>query len=119
MSWTLDESRPIWIQLCQQIEDRVLTGEYPPGSRLPSVRELAGEAGVNPNTMQRALAALEEKGLLVTNRTAGRTVTGAQEKVEELRRQHALETTEQYMHRMQRLGYGKEETIRFIEEREE
>lgn len=118
MSWTLEESRPIWIQLCQQIEDRVLTGEYPPGSRLPSVRDLAAEAGVNPNTMQRALAALEDKGLLVTNRTAGRTVTLEQEKVEELRRQHAGETTDRYILRMNRLGYGKEETIRFLEERE-
>lgn len=118
MSWTLDESRPIWIQLCQHIEDRVLTGMYPPGSRLPSVRDLAGEAGVNPNTMQRALAALEDKGLLVTNRTVGRTVTLEKERVEELRRQHAGDTTDQYILRMRHLGYDKEDTIRFIEERE-
>lgn len=118
MSWTLEESRPIWVQLCEQIEDRVLTGTYPPGSRLPSVRDLAGEAGVNPNTMQRALAALEDRGLLVTNRTAGRTVTLEQERVDTLRRQHAGDTTKQYLLRMERLGYNKEETIGFIQERE-
>lgn len=118
MSWTLEESRPIWVQLCEQIEDRVLTGTYPPGSRLPSVRDLAAEAGVNPNTMQRALATLEDRGLLVTNRTIGRTVTLERERVETLRRQHAGDTTEQYLQRMERLGYNKAETIGIIEERE-
>ena len=59
MDWKLDDGRPIWPQLSQQLARRIIAGVYPPGSRLPSVRELAAEAGVNPNTMQRALAQLE------------------------------------------------------------
>ena len=63
MEWNLSGDRPIWLQLSQQLARRILVGAYPPGSRLPSVRELAAEAGVNPNTMQRALAQLEQDGL--------------------------------------------------------
>lgn len=116
MRWSLNASSPIWMQLCQQIEDRVLTGQYPQGERLPSVRDLAAEAGVNPNTMQRALAALEEKGLLVSNRTAGRTVTPEKERVEALRQQHARESARQYVQRMEYLGYSRAEAARFAEE---
>ena len=60
MDWRFTEDRPIWQQLTEQLTLRILKGEYPPGSKLPTVRELANQAGVNPNTMQRALAALEE-----------------------------------------------------------
>ena len=75
MEWKLSDDRPIWLQLSQQLARRILVGAYPPGSRLPSVRELAAEAGVNPNTMQRALAQLEQDGLARADRTAGRLVT--------------------------------------------
>ena len=71
----VDDGRPIWPQLSQQLARRIITGVYPPGSKLPSVRELAAEAGVNPNTMQRALAQLEQEGLAWADRTAGRLVT--------------------------------------------
>ena len=75
MEWKLTDSRPIWQQLTEQITLRILKGEYPPGGRLPAVRDLAVQAGVNPNTMQRAMAQLEQDGLAVGSRTAGRTVT--------------------------------------------
>ena len=61
MSWTLEGGQPIWQQLCRQLERQILVGTYPPGGRLPPVRELAAQAGVNPNTMQRALAQLESE----------------------------------------------------------
>ena len=76
MDWKFSDDRPIWLQLSEQLARRIVTGTYPPGSKLPSVRELAAEAGVNPNTMQRALAQLEQDGLAKADRTAGRTVTG-------------------------------------------
>ena len=63
MEWRFNDDRPIWQQLTEQLTLRILKGEYPPGSRLPAVRELAAQAGVNPNTMQRALAQLESDGL--------------------------------------------------------
>lgn len=75
MEWRFTDDRPIWQQLTEQLTLRILKGEYPPGSRLPAVRELAAQAGVNPNTMQRALAQLESDGLAAGGRTAGRTVT--------------------------------------------
>ena len=75
MAWSFENGRPIYTQLLEQIEQRIISGEYSAGEKLPSVRELAAEAAVNPNTMQRAMAKLEQRGLVVTNRTAGRTVT--------------------------------------------
>ena len=78
MEWKFTEDRPIWQQLSQQIARQILIGVYPPGSKLPPVRELAAQAGVNPNTMQRALAQLEQAGLAQSNRTSGRLVTQGQ-----------------------------------------
>ena len=75
MAWDLKSDRPIYTQLVEQIELMICSGIYPAGSKLPSVRDFAKEAGVNPNTMQRALAKLEEDGLVNTNRTSGKFVT--------------------------------------------
>ena len=70
MEWNFTGSRPIWQQLAEQLTLRILKGEYPPGSRLPAVRDIAGQAGVNPNTMQRAMAQLEQDGLAIGGRAA-------------------------------------------------
>ena len=75
MRWEFSNDAPIYTQLIQQIKVGIVAGVFPPGERLPSVRELATEAGVNPNTMQRALAELERDGLVYSQRTAGRFVT--------------------------------------------
>ena len=75
MSWDLKNDRPIYTQLIEQIQLKIFAGVYPLGSKLPSVRDMAQEAAVNPNTMQRALAKLEEDGLIITHRTSGRSVT--------------------------------------------
>lgn len=70
-----DPGQPIWLQLVREFTRRIGTGEWPAGHRVPSVRDLAGELGVNPNTVQRALAELERTRLAVAERTAGRFVT--------------------------------------------
>ena len=75
MEWKLDDSRPIWPQLKEQLIIAIVAGEYNMGGSFPTVRELAEDAGVNRNTMQRALSELEHDGFVTTNRTAGRTVT--------------------------------------------
>ena len=75
MGWTLDKNRPIYLQLVETLQSRIVSGAYPPGAKIDSVRDLAAEAAVNPNTMQRALAELEQSGLLRAERTAGRFVT--------------------------------------------
>ena len=102
MQFKLEGSRPIWQQLAEQLTVRIVTGMYPAGSHFPTVRELASEAGVNPNTMQRALAQLETDGLVTTNRTAGRTVTDREEVLSEMRRHLALERTEEYLNDLSR-----------------
>ena len=85
MGEQFDASRPIYAQLVERLKARVLAGTYPPGGHLDSVRDLAAAAGVNPNTMQRALAQLETEGLVHTERTAGRYVTEATALVEQMR----------------------------------
>ncbi len=109
MDWKIADDRPIWIQLSQQLTAQIASGVYKPGQRLPSVREFAADAGVNPNTMQRALVDLENRGLVVTNRTAGRSVTEDMEKIEKLRRNRAMEQVRQFLSRMKELGYTREE----------
>ena len=109
MDWCIENDRPIWLQLYEQLTLRIVTGTYPMGSRIPAVRELAAEAGVNPNTMQRALAHLEETGLAVTNRTAGRTVTEVGERVNAIRMELAQAQIRGYLQGMQVLGFTEAE----------
>ncbi len=109
MNWRIENDRPIWLQLYEQLTLRIIAGIYPMGSRIPAVRELAAQAGVNPNTMQRALAQLEENGLAVTNRTAGRTVTEDQARIDELRMELARTKIAEYLQGMQTLGFTEEE----------
>ena len=87
MNWQFSNSAPIYAQLVGQIRAGIVSGAFSPGERLPSVRDLAMEAGVNPNTMQRALTELERDGLLVGGGTSGRTVTKEETVLEEMRRQ--------------------------------
>ena len=115
MGWTITDSGPIWVQLHEQLMQRISAGVYPKGSRLPTVRELAAEAGVNPNTMQRALAQLEADGLVVTNRTAGRTVTEDGEVLSRMCRQLAREQIQAYFDGMERLGFTRHQAIAFVQ----
>ncbi|MBR6114466.1 MAG: GntR family transcriptional regulator [Oscillospiraceae bacterium] len=107
MQFEIRDPRPIWQQLAQQLRERIVTGVYPPGSHFPTVRELATQAGVNPNTMQRAMAQLELDGLLITNRTAGRTVTEQRDVLDSMRRQLARERTEEYLKYLEALGFDR------------
>ena len=107
MDFELQSSRPIWMQLAEQLGRRIVTGVYPPGSRFPTVRDLAAEAGVNPNTMQRALGQLESEGLVITNRTAGRTVTEDVAVLDAMRKRLAAELKEKYFSDMKELGYTR------------
>ena len=103
MDFAIQGSRPIWQQLTEQLARRIITGAYPLGSRFPA---LAAEAGVNPNTMQRAITQLETLGLVTTNRTLGRTVTENAGALEEMRRRLAVECTENFFKEMGALGYS-------------
>lgn len=75
MNWKFTGDRPVYQQIMETLRGAVLKGELAPGGKVPSVRDLAAQAQVNPNTMQRALTELEREGLLVGGGTSGRKVT--------------------------------------------
>ncbi|MBO5293525.1 MAG: GntR family transcriptional regulator [Lachnospiraceae bacterium] len=114
MAWTLDSDRPIYLQLVEIIQMRIVSGIYKAGDRLPSVRELATEAGVNPNTMQKAFAELERSGLIFTQRTSGRTVTENTELIFSIRESLAREQLMQFFSKMKELGYEQTEITALI-----
>lgn len=119
MAWELDSDRPIYIQLVERIQMQIVSGFYPPGGKLPSVRELAMEAAVNPNTMQKAFAELERSGLIVTQRTNGRLVTEDVDLIHRIRQGLAEEHLKVFFDKMKELGFSKEEIIALIEKSEE
>lgn len=113
--WKIEGNRPVYTQLLEQIENRIISGEYPLGSKLPSVRELAAEAAVNPNTMQKALMELERNGLVYTQRTVGRYITEDAEKLKEIKANNAKELISEFLSKMKNIGLNKEDTIALIE----
>lgn len=116
MAWEFKLDRPIYSQLIEQVEISICSGVYAPGSRLPSVRELAREAAVNPNTMQKALAKLEEEGLLYTNRTSGRFVTEDVQMIQQVKYKLAEEQIAEFLEKMKDLGFAEVETLSIIKD---
>ena len=116
MQWQFSNDAPIYTQLIQQVKVGIVTGAFPPGERLPSVRDLATEAGVNPNTMQRALAELERDGLVYSQRTAGRFVTEDNTMINTAKRSLAERHVKTFLEAMLRLGFRKDEIISLIEQ---
>lgn len=115
MAWEFKSDRPIYTQLLEKIQLMIISGKYKPGDKLPSVREFASEAAVNPNTMQRAMAELERIGLVYSNRTSGRMITDDLEKIKEIKKELAKESVNEFMQNMGRLGYSEDEIIELIQ----
>jgi len=101
MNWKFSGDRPVYQQIMQTLRGGILKGEFPPGKKIPSVRDLAAQAQVNPNTMQRALTELEREGLLVSGGTSGRSVTQEESILnamkEEILNELARECAEKFM----------------------
>lgn len=114
MLWLFSGDAPIYSQLIEQIKVGIVSGVFPPGERLPSVRDLATEAGVNPNTMQRALAELERDGLVYSQRTAGRFVTEDNTMINTAKRSLAERHVKTFLEAMLRLGFQRDEIIDLI-----
>ena len=114
MDWRFQADAPIYTQLIAQIKRGIVTGAFPAGGRLPSVRDLATEAGVNPNTMQRALAELERDGLVYSQRTAGRFVTEDKEMIETAKRALAQSHIQSFLEQMASLGFDREEIVTLV-----
>lgn len=115
MEWRFEGGAPIYAQIVGAVKLAIVSGELPPGARLQGVRELALEAGVNPNTMQRALSELERQGLLYTLRTAGRYVTGDEAVIRAARRELAGGYVDAFLTAMERLGMEKSDMIKLLE----
>lgn len=115
MAWTLDSDRPIFLQIIERIQMDIISGRYAPGQRLPSVRDLAAEAAVNPNTMQRAFMELERIGLVYSVRTNGRYITEDTTMIEELKESVAKEKINEFLTVMQGLGYKQEEILSLMQ----
>ena len=114
MAWSLKSDRPIYSQLIEQIELMIVSGIFPAGAKLPSVRDMAGEASVNPNTMQRALAQLESEGLLFSQRTSGRFVTEDVEKIMQTKNSLAMNLINEFIQKMNNLGYNRQQAVSMI-----
>lgn len=113
-SFNFSNDRPIYLQLVEQLELYIVSGRVPPGDKLPSVRDLALVAKVNPNTMQRALTELEEMKLITTERTNGKFVTTNTKLITKHRAKHADLTIKKFFKSMRDLGFDYETTINYI-----
>ena len=114
MPWNLDNDRPIYLQLMERIQHDIISGVYKPGDKLPSVRDLAVEAAVNPNTMQKALSELERCGLVYSQRTSGRFITDDTDMIKEMRMELAREHIQDFFEQMRKLGFSDEDTLEMM-----
>ncbi len=114
MAWEFKSNLPIYSQLLEMVELRIINGEYPLGSKMPSVRDLALEAAVNPNTVQKALTELEQKGFVYSQRTAGRFVTDDEEMIQRVKKEMAQEYLEEFVEKMSQIGYTTQDVKEWL-----
>lgn len=114
MRWGITSDRPVYIQIMEYIQSQIISGYYKAGDRLPSVRDLATEASVNPNTMQKALSELERLGLINTNRTSGRFITNDNQVIKDIKKTIANNYINDFFSNMYRIGFNKDDIIALI-----
>ncbi|MCI8445612.1 MAG: GntR family transcriptional regulator [Bacilli bacterium] len=119
MQWNFDHDRPIYKQLVEQLQIAIITGQYSALEKLPSVRDLAMESKVNPNTMQKAMQELENLGLVYSKRTSGRYITEDQALIAKIKREMASEKIRQFMTDMKQLNLSRDEVIQYLKKEEE
>ena len=117
MDKKLKENMPIYVQIMNRVREAIASGELKPGDKIASVRDLAADFEVNPNTMQRALTELEREGLLLSERTQGRYVTSDAKAIGELRKDIARQAADSFRREMAALGFNEEEMMDFFRER--
>ncbi|HGI3116209.1 TPA: GntR family transcriptional regulator [Streptococcus agalactiae] len=109
MAWEFNEKLPIYSQIAEHIKMQIVSQEIKSGDQLPTVRELAQEAGVNPNTMQRAFTELEREGMVFSQRTSGRFVTEDNLLIGKIRQQVAKAELATFVNNMKKIGYKLDE----------
>lgn len=112
--WEFTNDRPIYLQLIEQMTLKIANGTYQPGDKCPSVRDIATEANVNPNTVQRAFAELERNGVVCAQRTTGRYITEDAEMIGKLKEKLAFEEIKEFLSRMQKLGLSENDIVKMI-----
>ena len=115
MSFDFNNDTPIYLQLIELIKMQIIRKVYRPKEKLPSVRELSLKYSVNPNTIQKALAELESIGLIVTERTNGKFVTGDEDLIREITNQTIKEMVHDFYNSMSNLGLSKSEILKILE----
>ena len=116
MAWSFSPGMPVYIQIADNLTHLIISGKYPPGSQIPTVRQLAVETAVNPNTVQHAFAELEKRGIIETRGTLGRFVTEDKSLVEQSRHEHAKHIVKTFMKNIRQIGCTEEEIIDLIKE---
>lgn len=116
MAWRFSSDRPVYLQIAQRIQESIVSGEYPPGSQLPSVRQLALEAAVNPNTVQHAFAELENEGIILSKGTTGRFVTEDVQTLEDCRHSMTQQLVHRFLKDIGQLSISAQQAITMIEE---
>lgn len=115
--WKFDPKQPIYLQIIEKIENKILSGEYKAGDKIESVRELASIAGVNPNTMQKALSEMENSGIIITQRTAGKFITDDINVLNSMREEKADIKIRLFLSDMNSSGYSIDDVIEMISKR--
>lgn len=116
MPWELDNDRPIYLQIMERIQMDIIAGKYKAGDKLPSVRDLALDASVNPNTMQKALSELERSGLVYSQRTSGRFITKDEQMLLKMKADIANDHIREFFLKMKQLGFQEEEILTLLQE---
>ena len=119
MAWKFNSKEAVFIQISDKLRNHIINGKYPPDSQFPSVRQLALEAGVNPNTMQKSLSVLEDEGLLCTKGTVGRFVSSDIAVLESARNTVRRDTVKRLLEEARALGISADELIDIIRKEEE
>jgi len=115
MTWELKDDRPIYLQLMDHVKRQIIAGLYRAGDKLPSVRDLAVDAAVNPNTMQKALGELEREGFLYSQRTSGRFITEDESMIREAKEALAMEQIHEFIEKMEAIGYRRDEIVELLQ----
>lgn len=116
MAWKFNEKSPIYLQIANHIKMQIISQEIKPGQQLATVRDLAEEAGVNPNTMQRAFTSLEQERMVFSVRTSGRFVTKDQQLIEEERHKLAQTELEDFINKMTTIGFSKDRLTTILDQ---
>ena len=114
MDFTFDNNIPIYIQVLEYMKIYLISGAFKCGEKLPSVREFATTFKVNPNTMQKALAELENMELIYTERTNGKYVTENKKVIDKLKDEYAITLAKSYLSGMKKIGLGKADSIKYL-----